>query len=1211
MNTKEYVELQVERTRGQLRAASFIRIGKNSLRLRGKTASVFLPDLISVGRKPIELIDAGIGEEDEEWMPEGSVVSVDNAFLTDDGMIWDGTDICFRTEDGAIVSPDQFEYLKTHTISSAQILAEAGDSSSGLRSTWKSVTRVAREARNDKAKEIFYLTVGTLRWEINKGKKDAGTVNSPLFMIPIREENTGNSIFKFKLSGNAFKCNSVLKRELLKQTAVNVFGLCGDDVPISELPTAIATVRDTVNEHMRNAVVDADAFYICILDSQDEALCQIVEKNKERICKAPLTQILAGNEAQLPSQPSENASIYPLPADESQQKVISRVLDGKSVYVTAPAGSGKSQTSVNIAVNLVVSGKSVCIMSEKRAANEVFLDYASRIGLDGYCLSINSNMKTADIVRQIKTIVKTRKQFVQTSAAKETVRRYRRAVDEYERLTQKIYEPIPSLNISLFDLITEAVLYPEMKDLSGLNPDKKDYSEIRVQLLNLQTEMISAMRDAEFADYFECGKSGDTELDSLLERSLDKLKKLGVDVRKSVRLNQLARVDAVYVILANLARQVALDAVHSAKLDEIGNRTVASVYRALMDGSLQMQDLYVALMKQEVTKRIEDFADEEFVAVLEKLKVTKITPQELFREYGTEILMVCPIVITTPTAASNYIYGTGLDEFDTLVVDEASQMSIISILPYMDRIHQLVVFGDHMQLGITSAFMKKDIVNMPEAVGDTALTDRSVLQAVQGRLENCSLNYHYRSHTEMLIHISNKTCYDGMLQTIPDIYVDRKALPEHLGWEIIQVEKPEIGKKGGNITEAEEIAKRVAVLHENMPGKTIGIIAFNEIQHDIICDKLEEWMDYSDGEHLWVRSLEQAQGKEADFIFVCIGHCRRNRDGSLHKGISEINRAGGENRLNVLFTRARYKNFVVMSFDYRELKGADNPGVKRLYEYLHYAATGDLNEMTPSLSTNADYAISRSVSEMISKNMHGFKSLPQIGTASMAVDVAIRRNDEMKYTMGLLMPSFRQTPQEAVTKVSVLEKAGWSIMPVSPIYFLLSRDVFLSQLVKATESPVLFSEYRRLDFETYREPMELFTLKMLGIRYDSEIEAQLCSMKEDDFLAIDFESLYKNILRHELFDKSDRQLNDMAKNGDTEANLLLLIRLREKFLEEGKKRSLISNINRLYVTGGEKKAGFFFAQLLRTGDITNNRKLIEILLKEAFRMGIGVEDDAL
>lgn len=1206
MNTREYVELQVERTRGQLRAASFIKMGKNSLRLRGKTASAFLSDLETIGRKPLELIDATMVKSDEDPMPEGSVVSVDQAFLSDEGMIWDGTNICFRTSDGAVVSPDQYEYLKTHTLCPSQAFAEAEYGMLGMKSTWKSMTRVAREARNDKAKDILYLTVGALRWEMNSGKKDARTVNSPLFMIPVKEENTGNGIYKFKLTSNVFKCNSVLKRELLKQTAVNIFEVCADEIPMTELLQTMTEVKAFADEYIGNVTVDCDTVYLCILDSQDEAICQTVERNIETICKAPLTQVLAGNDIPLPFRQSDATPIFPLSADASQQNVIARVLDGKSVYVTAPAGSGKSQTSVNIAANLVVSGKSVCVMSEKRAANEVFLEYASRIGLDKYCLSINGNMKTADIVRQIKSIVKTQRQYVQTSSAKETVQRYQRAVSEYEHLEKSIYDPIPVLDIPLFDLISKAITYPEMTDLSGLKTEKRHYSELRVRLLDLQTKIFSTMSDAEYEEYFRSGNSGDREIDLLLGQALAEIKKYGCEVKTLICKNHLPKDTAVDAILSNMARMVAVEAINRGKLDEIGNRTVASVYRALMDASMQMKDLSIALMKQEITARIEDFADDEFVATLEKIKVTKITPQELFREYGKRILAVCPIVITTPTAASNYIYGTGLDEFDTLIVDEASQMSIISILPYLDRIHQLVVFGDHMQLGITSAFMKKDVVSMEEAVKDTALIDRSVLQAVQGRLEDCSLNYHYRSHTEMLIHVSNKTCYDGMLQTIPDIYVDRAALPEHLGWEVVRVDHSELSKKGGNITEAEEIARRVQTLREEMPNKTIGIIAFNEIQQELICDKLEEILDYYDDDRLWVRSLEQAQGKEADFIFVSIGHCRRNKDGTLHKGISEINRAGGENRLNVLFTRARYKNFVVISFDYRELKESDNPGVKRLYSYLQYAVSGELNEKKPSLSTNADYAISRGVAELIGENMFGYKALPQIGSANMAVDIAVRRDAEKKYEIGLLMPSFRQTAQETVTKVSVLENAGWNIMPVSPIYFLISKDAFSAQLGKGIEHPVRFSEYTSVNFETNREPSEIFNTQMLGTRFDSEIEAQLSQLTEDDFLSVDFVTVYKGVIADELYEKTDKELNSLAKGGNTEAHLLLLIRVSKSFLADGKKRSLISNTNRLYVEKGEKKAGFFFAQLLRTEEIANNKKLIEILLKEAFGMGIGV-----
>ena len=685
----------------------------------------------------------------------------------------------------------------------------------------------------------------------------------------------------------------------------------------------------------------------------------------------------------------------------------------------------------------------------------------------------------------------------------------------------------------------------------------------------------------------------------------------GINMRLIVVENELQKNNVVPALIANISRKIALAIVSANNLDELGNRKVSAIYKTLMETSAQMQELYASLMRQELSKRVEDLGDAEFLAALEKLKVTKVTPQELFREFGNEILSVCPIIITTPTAAVNYIYDTGVDHFDTLIVDEASQMPIIAILPYLDRIKQLVVFGDHMQLGITSIFMKKDVINASEVINDTAYIDKSVLQAVQGRLPNFNLTYHYRSQTEMLIHVSNKTCYDGMLQVVPDVFVAREALPNYLGLELIRIHDPEQSKKGGNISEAFEIISRVEKLREDMPEKSIGIITFNEIQQDLICDMIDEMLGgYDDDQNLWVRSLENAQGKEADFIFVSIGHCRRNQDGSLHKGISEINRVGGENRLNVLFTRARCKNFITISFDYHELKKSENPGIQRLYAYLEYAATGKLNETSSSRTTNADHYMTKCVSETLSSSCTGYHATYRIGTANMAVDIALKQDKAERYSIGLLMPAFRQTSQETITKITVLEKTGWLINPISPIYFLTNPELVSSQLKRFLDNPVLYSIDTEIGYDTNQEPDVPFDLSALGGRVEEGIEAQLSSITEDDFLSMNFERVYREVLSEFLFDLSSKELNELTKEGNTEANLLLLIRLSGKFIAEGKRRALLSNVNRLYITQKEKRAGYLFAQLLRIGEIGDNKKLIRKLLDEAYKLGIGGLDDA-
>lgn len=1211
MKAREYVTLQVERTRGQLRATAFLRTSSGSLELRGKTLHEFVSDLLTMNKKSVELIDAAAESDTDVMSLPGDIVSPENAFASNEGIIWDGLDIRFKTDGGAVVSPDQYEYLQAKCLATSQIFAQTEQATQDVRSAWKSMVRTAREARTDKAKEIFYITFGQLIWKINQSKKDTQKLKSPLFIMPIKEENTADGMYRFKISQPYLKQNSVLRREVLKQTGVNIYDGCEDDVALQDIEKALDRVAANVRESLGNMQMEQDSFRLCILDSHDEGVCQAVEKNIDAISASKLTKMLSGElNIRAGTAPCSSAygMILPLPADESQKQVIAAVLNGQSVYAPAPAGAGKSQTSVNIAANLAIRGKSICVMSEKLAANEVFLEYAARIGLDKYCLSVNSDMRTTDIVRQIKSIAKIRRQYVRTAQARETVKRYADAIREYERLNQELYKTDAELNCSLYELISTSVEAPEMPSLKLGHIKKGDYSALRAALLDINANCFDVMTDGEFTEYFYNNSCDDPELVAMLERALRTLSDKGVDLASIVCANNLDRANVTVSILANVARRLAIDIIGKKDLYEIGNRKVKSVYKRLADMHLQMQELYVSYLHQELSARIADNIDEMFIESLDKLKLTKVTPQELFVVYGKEIMAICPIIITTPTAAANYIYDTGLDDFYTMIVDEASQMQIISILPYTDRAKQLVVFGDSMQLGITSTFMKKDFINAEDAIKDTAYSDRSVLQAVQGRFPSYGLKYHYRSGTEMLIHVSNNTCYDGLLEIVPDIYTDRSALPRHLGLEIIQVEPPQASKKGGNESEAAEIAARVEQLRDKYPSKSIGIIAFNERQQELISDVLEQTVPgYTDNDSLWVRSLENAQGKEADLVFISIGHFRRNKDGSLHKGISEINRVGGENRLNVLFTRARCKNYIVMSFDYRELKRSDNAGIKRLYEYIDYAANGNLNELSAGRRGNADHAVVRRMAELLESVNALYKTKTRIGSENMAVDIAVKENGNSCYSLGILMPSFGQTPQEAMTKVTVLERAGWHVSPVSPIYFLTAEHIFKTQVIRDIKQPIRFTEPKPVCFDTNRQPDVIFCAEDIMIHGQNEPVEDITPITEEEFLAMDFKAYYEDSLSAELWSKDAKALSELVNEGNTEATLVLLIMLKERFVKQGKLRILLSNVNRLYSVQKQAKAGFLFAQLLRIDNVGNNKNLIKNLLKEAYELGIGGE----
>ena len=196
-----------------------------------------------------------------------------------------------------------------------------------------------------------------------------------------------------------------------------------------------------------------------------------------------------------------------------------------------------------------------------------------------------------------------------------------------------------------------------------------------------------------------------------------------------------------------------------------------------------------------------------------------------------------------------------------------------------------------------------------------------------------------------------------------------------------------------------------------------------------------------------------------------------------------------------------------------------------------------------------------------------------------------------------------------MTKLLVLERVGWHISPISPIYFLTSNDFFKNQLDKDIKNPISFISTKCSYFNTTIKPDVIFTFDELVSNSNGDDVNEIIPISEDDFLNMDIKSYYKNILNEELWLKDAKELKLLAKDGNTEDNLVLLIILKEKFIREGKLKIMLSNVNRLYAVYKEKRTSFLFAQMLRINNITNNRNLINNLLKEAKELGIGVGND--
>jgi KaiC/GvpD/RAD55 family RecA-like ATPase len=85
----------------------------------------------------------------------------------------------------------------------------------------------------------------------------------------------------------------------------------------------------------------------------------------------------------------EEKLITPLHMDASQEQVLRDIKYGKSLVVQGPPGTGKSQLICNLIADFTARGKTVLVVSQKRAALDVVYERLAKIGMQNFVGSIH------------------------------------------------------------------------------------------------------------------------------------------------------------------------------------------------------------------------------------------------------------------------------------------------------------------------------------------------------------------------------------------------------------------------------------------------------------------------------------------------------------------------------------------------------------------------------------------------------------------------------------------------------------------------------------------------------------------------------------------------------------------------------------------------------------------------------------------------------
>jgi superfamily I DNA and/or RNA helicase len=338
---------------------------------------------------------------------------------------------------------------------------------------------------------------------------------------------------------------------------------------------------------------------------------------------------------------------------------------------------------------------------------------------------------------------------------------------------------------------------------------------------------------------------------------------------------------------------------------------------------------------------VADYTDNEMLSHQTGLQQPRIALRRLFSNAGGAIRAYMPCTMMSPMSVAQYL-EPGQHTFDLLVVDEASQMRPEDALGALMRCRQAVIVGDPQQLPPTDFFTVSSHDDDQQAQD---APEESILEL--GR--RCwhpmrMLEVHYRSRHQSLITYSNREFYDDRLLVYPSPVLE----DAEYGVSCIRVEGIYETGQGRNHPEAGAIVAEAARLMRVHPNRSIGLVAINQAQRDLIETLMDEQFaadpnlqayrqKWEDGlEAFFVKNLENVQGDERDIILISTVYGPTS-EGVFHQRFGPLNRSYGHRRLNVLFTRAKRKLTIFTSMDHSQIVAdGTRRGVRVLKEFLEY-----------------------------------------------------------------------------------------------------------------------------------------------------------------------------------------------------------------------------------------------------------------------------------
>lgn len=563
--------------------------------------------------------------------------------------------------------------------------------------------------------------------------------------------------------------------------------------------------------------------------------------------------------------------IFPFGINQSQYQAVKNAMENQISVIEGPPGTGKTQTILNIIANLIYNGKSVSVVSNNNSATANVFEKLKQFDFDYICATLGRK--------------ENKENFIQNQNG---------LYPNFEYNENDKLEANPNKNKELIEQLEE---FFNLQNNIAIN--KNILSELKIEIEHfIKQENISNLPKIR-------------NIKSLNSQKIMNIK---------IRLEELKRVGIFLKLKLILLYGIGDFKFYKKSINEIIN-VYDKIYYTLKE-----KELNEAIEKD--SKRFELLSKNNIIETLKNNSISilrtylknkyknkkerKIFTLEDLNKKSEKFILEYPVIFST-----TYSIGKCLNKdykFDYLIIDEASQVDLITGALALYNAKNAVIVGDRKQLPnviptdslskIEELSKKYNIASNYDYVKQSFLT--SIIESLN-YVNKVLLKEHYRCHPK-IINFCNKKFYNNELV----------ILTEDKGEE--DVMKVYITVKGSharghyNQRQIDIIDKEIMPeLKQKLSVDEIGIVSpYNEQK---IC-----LQDAINNENIQIDTVHKYQGREKDAIIIT----------TVNNKISEF--IDDPKMLNVAITRSKRFLRLVVSRDICEKDGNINDLVK----YIKY-----------------------------------------------------------------------------------------------------------------------------------------------------------------------------------------------------------------------------------------------------------------------------------